>query len=595
MGQFLKFVFASCLGVFLAMLLLIFVGAGVAGSAASTFGKKKVSVKPNSLLEINFNDPIPERTNNVPMDPYSFENEEIYGVHEIVKAIEKAKEDDNIKGIFLDASSASGGFATRSLIREALIDFKESGKFITAYSEGYTQSGYYMASVADEVYVHPLGGSNSIGGPIDFRGFGVQIPFYKDALDKLGVKMNVYYVGKFKSATEPFRRNNMSPESRKQIKEYLEPIYEVYLKDISATRGVSIGELKNIANNWLVQTPEDAITYKLADKIGYRDEVMTALKERIGLEEEDKLKTLKLEDYVPTARSLDLSIKDKIAVIYAEGQIMPGEETPGEVRGDQYPKMVEKIRKNDKVKAIVLRVDSPGGSALVSENIWRELSLAQRDGKPVVASFGDVAASGGYYIACMADRIYAQPNSITGSIGIFGMIPNANKLMKDKLGISIDTVNTGRFASSINLFHDQTPEEAAIIQKSLNSGYETFLKRVADGRKMTRDEVHQVAQGRVWVGEKAKEIGLVDELGELKDAIAYAAELAEIDKYRVTEYPKIKDPFQQLIDKYLNPEKAKALILQEELGEIYPYYQEVQDIIHSKEPQARLPYRLDFE
>jgi len=595
MGQFLKFVFASCLGVFLAMLLLIFLGIGMAGSAASSFGKKKVSVKPNSLLEINFNDPIPERTNNVEMDPYSLENEEVYGVHEIVKAIEKAKDDDNIKGIFMDASSVSGGFATRSLIRDALIDFKESGKFITAYSEGYSQSAYYMASVADEIFVHPIGGSPPIGGPMDFRGFGVQIPFYKDAMDKLGVKMNVYYVGKFKSATEPYRRNSMSEENRQQIKEYLEPIYQGFLEDISETRGVSVGELRNIANNWLIQTPEDAINYKLADKIGFRDEVITALKERIGLDEEDDLKTVKLEDYVPTARSLDLSIKNKIAVIYAEGAIMPGEETPGEVRGKQYPKLVEKVRKDDKVKAIVLRVDSPGGSALVSENIWRQFKLAQRDGIPVVVSFGDVAASGGYYIACMADKIYAQPNTITGSIGIFGMLPNANTLIREKIGVNLDTVNTGRFSSSINLIHDQTSEEAAIIQKSLNAGYEKFLKRVADGRKMTRDQVHEIAQGRVWTGEKAKEIGLVDELGELKDAIAYAAELAEVDKYRVSEYPVIKDQYQQLIDKYLNPNKAKAVILKEELGELYPYYKDVQDIMNCKDPQARLPYRLEFE
>jgi len=589
MGQFIKFVFASCLGVFLAMLVLIFVGAGMAGSAASSFGKQKVSVKPNSVLEINFNEAIPEKTNNVQMESFSFENEEVVGVHDMIKAIEKAKEDSNIKGIFLDATSASGGYASRSLIRDALIDFKESGKFITAYSEGYSQTGYYMASVADEVYVHPVGGS------IDFRGIGAQIPFFKDALDKLGVKMNVYYVGKFKSATEPFRQNKMSAENRKQIKEYLGPIYQGFLEDIAKSRNTTVAELRDVAHNWLVQTPEDAITYKLADKIGYRDEVLSSIKERMGLEEDDKIKKVTMKDYAPTARSIDFSLKDKIAVIYAEGGISGGEETPGEIKGKHYTKMIRKVRNDDKVKAIVLRVNSGGGSALVSENIWREFKLAQEDGKPVVVSFGDVAASGGYYIACMADRIYAQPNTITGSIGIFGMIPNANNLLKDKLGVTLDTVNIGRFASSINLYHDQTPEEAAIIQKQLDRGYDIFLQRVAEGRNMTKDQVNEVAQGRVWTGEKAKELGLVDELGGLKEALAHAAELAEIDNYRTAEYPKIKEPFQQLMDKYLNPETVKATMVKEELGELSPYYKEVQDIINMKGPQARLPFQVVVE
>lgn len=592
MGQFIKFVFASCLGVFLAMILMMFVGASMVGSAASSsFGKQKVSVKPNSVLEINFNEPIPEKTNNVPMDPYSFENEEVVGVHDIVKAIEKAKEDSNIKGIFLDATSASGGFASRSLIRDALVDFKESGKFITSYSEGYSQSGYYMASVADEVFVHPVGGS------IDFRGFGSTVPFFKEALDKLGVKMNVYYVGKFKSATEPFRRNNMSAENRKQVKEYLNPIYEGFLEDIASSRDVSVGELKNIANNWLIQTPEDAVNYKLADKIGYRDEVITALKERMGLEEDDKIKKVTIKDYAPTARSTDFSIKDKVAVIFAEGGISAGEETAGEIKGKHYTKLIRKVREDDKIKAIVLRVNSGGGNALVSDNIWREFKLAQKEGKPVVVSFGDVAASGGYYIGCMADRIYAQPNTITGSIGIFGMIPNASKLLNEKLGVNFDTVKTGRFATSINLFEDQTSEEAAIIQKSLDRGYEIFLDRVAEGRNMTRDQVNEVAQGRVWTGEKALELGLVDELGDLEDALAHAAELAELENYRVAEYPRIKEPIQQLMDKYLNPnpQDAKAAILKKELGEFYPYYKEAQEVLNAKGPQARMPFIIDFD
>ena len=584
MAQFIKFVFASCLGVFLAMIVLLFVGGAMAGGLASSMGSKEVNVKPNSVLELTFTQPVPERTNNVPMDPYSFENETVLGLHDMVKAIEKAKSDDKIKGIFIDASSAQGGFATRSVIRDALVDFKESGKFITAYSKYYNQSGYYMASVADEVYVNPAGG-------IDFRGFGYAIPFFKEGLDKLGVNMKFYYVGKFKSASEPFRLNKMSAENRKQIKEYLNPIYDDYINDIAASRDIAPSELKRVADDWLVRLPDDAVTYKLADKVGYRDEVITSMKERMGLEEDDKIAKVNIEDYASTVKSsIDFSVKDKVAVIYAEGGISMGEGEAGSIQDDQYTKIISKIRKDDKIKAIVLRVNSGGGSALASENMWREFTLAKKAGKPMVVSMGDVAASGGYYIACMADKIYAEPNTITGSIGIFGMIPNAQELMKEKLGISLDTVNIGRFSNSFNIFHEPTAEESAIMQQSLDAGYELFLKRVYEGRGMTREEAHEIAQGRVWTGTKAKEIGLIDELGGLDDAIAAAAELAEIESYRVSEYPKIKEPIQQLIEKYIQPKEAKAAIIKAELGALYPYYKETQEILNTKGPQARMPF-----
>ena len=349
-----------------------------------------------------------------------------------------------------------------------------------------------------------------------------------------------------------------------------------------------------MADEWLVRKPEDAITHKMADKIGYRDEVIASMKERMGLEEDDKINKISITKYAAaTKESTDFGIKDKVGVIYAEGGIDIGEETPGSIMDDHYTSMIRKLRTDDKVKALVLRVNSGGGSALASENIWRELVLAKEAGKPVVVSFGDVAASGGYYIACMADAIYAEPNTITGSIGIFGMIPNAHELMSEKLGINLDTVNTGRFSSSINLYHDQTPEEAQIIQEGLNHGYEVFLKRVADGRGMTRDAVNEVAQGRVWTGEKAKEIGLVDELGGLDEAIEKAAALAEIESYRLSEYPKIKDPVQQLIEKYLQPkESVKASILKAELGEMYPYYKELRAVSKTKGPQARMPFMI---
>ena len=590
MQQFFKFMFASCLGMILAMMVLSFIGFAMVGGIVASLGSKEVvKVKPNSILEINFNDPIPEKTNNVPIDNFSIEQRNIIGLTDVVASIEHAKTDDNIKGIFLDVSGVSGGMATRSVIRDALLDFKESNKFIVAFSKYYSQNAYYMASVADDISVHPVGG-------VDFRGYGAQILFFKNMLDKLGVKMEVYYAGQFKSATEPFRRTEMSEQNRLQIKEFLNPIYNEFIEDIAASRGLAPTELKRIANEWLVQNAEDAVTYKLIDRVGYRDEVIDLLKEKIGLESSDKVPKVTLKNYSANVKpKVDFKIKDKIAVVYAEGSIIMGKDAPGQIADDDYTKIIRQIREDDKIKGIVLRVNSGGGSSLASESIWRELSLAKKAGKPLVVSMGDYAASGGYYIACMADKIIAEPNTLTGSIGIFGMIPNASELMNNKIGISLDTVNTGKFSSSINIFHPHTPAEAKIIQESVEDGYELFLKRVAEGRNMTRDEVHEIAQGRVWTGAKAKELGLVDEIGGLETAIAAVQELTGLETYRITEYPRTKDPIQQLIDKYLSPKQAKASIIKEELGELYPYYSHLKGVMEMHGPQARMPYILEIK
>jgi len=595
MQQFFKFVFASCLGVLLSTLVLSFLAIALVGGAAASLGTKEaVAVKPNSVLEINFNDVLPEKTNNVAQDGFTLENDDVVGLFDMIDAIEHAKTDDDIKGIYLNLNGVPGGMATRSNIRAALLDFKETGKFVVAYSKYYTQSAYYLASVADDISVHPVGG-------IDFRGFGMQIPFFKNALDKLGVKMEVYYAGQFKSATEPYRLTEMSAQSRKQIKEYLEPLYQIFLDDIGESRGIASSEVRRIANEWLVREAEDAVTYKLADRVGYKDEVLDVLREKLGLESDDKIYKVDIQDYAGKAGGkTDYSVKDKIAVIYAEGNIVMGKDATGAVADDDYGPMIRKIRQDDKIKGIVLRVNSPGGSALTSESLWRELDLAKKDGKPVVVSMGDYAASGGYYIACMADKIFAEPNTITGSIGIFSMIPNASELMNEKIGVSLDTLNLGQYASSFNLFHDHAPKEAAILQQMTNSGYELFLKRVADGRDMTRDEVHAIAQGRVWTGEKAKELGLVDELGGLEAALAEAQKLAALDEYRVTEYPKVKDPFQQFMEKWLDLPTAKAsatkqAMLKEEMGELYPYYQHLKQMQEMKGPQARMPFLIDVQ
>ena len=601
MQQFFKFVFASCLGVLLSMLVLSFLMIALVGGAAASFGAKEtVTVRPNSVLELKFGGILPEKTNNVAQDGFTLENKDVVGLFDVLEAIEYAKTDDDIKGIYLDLDGAPGGMSTRANLRDALIDFKESGKFIVAHSKFYTQSTYYLASVADDVSVHPT----SMLGGIEFTGFGRQIPFYKNALDKLGVKMEVYYAGQFKSATEPYRLTEMSDQNRRQIREYLGPLYEKYLADISESRDVSVAELKRIANEWLIREPNDAVKYKLVDRLAYKDEVLDLLREKIGLEADDKIYKVTLENYVSKAKpSTDFSVKDKIAVIYAEGTITSGKDMPGSITDDDYGPMIRKIRQDDKIKGIVLRVNSPGGSALSSESIWRELSLAIEEGKPVVVSMGDYAASGGYYIACMADKIFAEPTTITGSIGIFSMMPNASGLLQDKLGVTLDTLNLAKHASAINSipFLDHSPKFRAVFQEMTDEGYEQFLSRVAEGRKMTRDEVHEIAQGRVWTGEKAKELGLVDELGGLEEAIAEAQQLAGLENYRITEYPRVKDPLQQFLDKWLDMPSAttsaaaKQAILKEEMGDLYPYYNHLKEISQMKGPQARMPFLIEVE
>ena len=589
MKQFFKIVFGSCLGVFLAGVVLFGVIGGIAGKVVADETKSE-GIKPNSILEITFNDVIPEKSGNVPQDPYAFETEKKLGLHDMVAAIENAKDDDDIKGIFINGMGSSGGQATKALIREALVDFKDSGKFIIAHSKYYTQGSYYMASVADKVYVHPLGG-------IDFRGFSSQIPFFKNMLDKVGVNMEVFYAGKFKGASEPYRRTNLSDENRLQIREYIDGLYNIYLTDISESRDMSVDRLKKIADDFLIREPEDAVKYELADAVGYYDEAVSDMKVRMGLDKDDKLKKTSIQNYAKTVdKKTEFSVKDRVAVLFAEGNIVMGEADPGTIGDDNYMKTIRKIRNDDKVKALVLRVNSGGGSALASENIWRELMLLKEKGVPIVVSMGDVAASGGYYIACMADKIYAEEATITGSIGVVAAMPNTTELMNEKIGITFDTVNTGRYSNSMSPVFDMREDERRILQESIEDMYDTFLTRVADGRKIDKSAVHEIAQGRVWTGNKAKEIGLVDEIGGLNEAIADAQELAGLEKYRLKEYPLIKDPMQQMIEKFMGKKGSPAeAFIRSELKEMYPYYEEAKAIKDMKGIQARMPWKIEIK
>lgn len=595
MNQFFKFLFASCLGTALALLLLGFFGISLlttlANSATTT---QKVLVKPNSVLELNFKNLIPEKTNNTPMDPFVLDQESIVGLNDLVKTIRQAKEDPDIKGIYLNATQIMAGKATASVLRAALADFKTSDKFIVSYANYYSQGAYYVASVADTILLNPI-------GAVDFRGFSSMIAFYKGLLDKLDVQFRIFYAGKFKSATEPYRLDKMSPANRLQMREYVNALYDIFIRDIAASRHIPEAELRGIADRYEGRSAEGALRAHLIDRIAYEDEAFTLMKKMIGLEQKEKLHRVALEDYFEAkGNSSDFTTKDKIAVVYAEGTLLSGENgEAGDIYDGKYVKILRKIRQDDRIRAIVLRINSPGGSVIASDNILRELDLCKEAGKPIVVSMGDVAASGGYYIACHADSIFAEPNTITGSIGVFGMIPILQKTMKDNLGITYDTLRTGKYSAFGTPFIDFSDEEGRLIQEQVDWIYSEFLQKVAAGRRKTPEAIHEIAQGRVWPGTKAKEIGLVDDLGGLDRALAAAAKLAGLEKYRTSEYPRAQTGLEQFMDRFAKKndreEDVKSWLIRSELKEVYPMYKTLRDLRRVQGVQARLPFDLTVQ
>ena len=594
MGQFFKFLFASCLGTLLALGGMVLIGSAVVGSIVSN-AESDTDVKANSVLQLDLSGVVPERANNMPVDPFSFDTEERPGLHQISKAIEYAATDDDIEGIVVNMDNAQLGQASASVIRRSLQRFKDSGKFIMGYAPFYSQSGYYVASLADTLILNPLGG-------VDLRGFGVEAPFVNDMLDKIGVEMQVFWVGEFKSATEIFRRNSMSDENREQTRAYLENAWEVYVNDVAAARDMSPAELDNIAENYLARTAEDALRLGLVDAIGYESDLLIGLRERIGLDEGEKINSIGIGSYAGDKIKQDVVVgKDRIAVVYAEGTIVDGEGGPGMIGGDEYAKLFRKLLHDDKTKAMVLRINSGGGSALASENMLHELIRFKEAGKPLIVSMGDVAASGGYYMACEGDVVLAEPNTITGSIGVFGVIPNARELLEDKMGIHMDTVKTGRFSTGLSAYYEIEGEQAEIVTTSVEQIYDLFLKRVADGRGMTKEQVNEVARGRVWTGKKAEEIGLVDQLGSLEDAIALAATRLDMDPddddFRVKEYPAIKTPLEELMQELTgqkDTEPVAQAALHAELARLYPDYAYYREMLEMKGVQARMPVRVKW-
>jgi protease-4 len=588
MNQFFKNVTAATLGVFIAFILVFLFFVVFLGSLADT----KPTISKNSVLEIDLSAQIPEITGNIESSGLDFENVGALGLNTITQLIEHAAKDDKIKGILINNSSVGGGQSTISSVRESLLKFKESGKFIYSYSDMYSQSAYYLGSTADSVYLNPL-------GMIDIKGFSTFVPFFKSALDKVGISMNVFYAGNFKSATEPYRRDEMSEENRIQTKEFLDSMVEHYKQAVASSRNLSVDEVDQIMTEYKGRNAKSCLESGLVDRLAYWDEVESVIRQKLEIEKDKKIKFKTLKDYnnSVTLRYGKSKSKDKIAVVYAEGTITYGTNAKGSISEDKYLKIFNDLQNDENVKAVVLRINSGGGNSLTSDIIWRGIENLKAAGKPVIASFGDYAASGGYYIAAGADTIVSAPNTLTGSIGVFMMFPNATNLMNEKLGITFDEVKTHPMAVGITPVKDLTDSEKELLQESTIQVYDTFLKRVADGRNMSIEEVHEIAQGRVYTGTKAKEIGLVDIIGDINDAINIAAQSVNIEEYKIKSYPEIEETFMdQLLKGLASSEDMSAQLgLDQSELRLLREYSEIKSLLLDRSPQSRLPFILNFD
>jgi len=591
MKQFFGAFFGSCLGILVTGVVIIII---VIASITSVFSDaikmndhEAYKPKENTVLRINLNGDIKERGVKNPfgeIDLGPFMPKASVGLNDILASLKKAKEDKNIKGIYLEISEPVAGFATLEEVRNGLLDFKSSGKFIYAYSEGFSQKAYYLATTANKLYLNPQ-------GALEVKGLSSQIMFFKKMLEKMDMEVQIFRHGKFKSAIEPFMLDKMSDANRTQVETYLGSLWNHMTKGISNSRKISVKDINDMADHLAIRSPEDAVKYKLVDELKYEDEVFSAIKKNINLKDEDKINFVSLTKYSTSVYDSKLS-KDKIAVIYAVGEIESGEGDDEKIGSLRIAKAIREARLDKNIKAIVLRVNSPGGSALASDVIWRETVLAQK-AKPFIVSMGDVAASGGYYISCSADRIFAQPNTITGSIGVFGMIPNAQKALSEKLGITIDTVNTNKHSDVGTILRGVTTDEYEYVQQSVEHIYDVFITKVAAGRKTSKNAIDSIGQGRVWSGADAIKINLVDELGGINDAIAYAAKQAKLKEYKLVDFPKQKDPLQELLSN--SQDEMEARTMKSYLGEQYLYMKHLKNVLNLKGVQARLPYEMIIE
>lgn len=589
--NFIKNVLATFVGIILfcmmSFFLLLIIGV-VASAGSSSSGK---STKSNSIIKLDLENVSNDYGGSVYIEDFDYKETNNDGLINVLQAIDYAKTDDKIKGISIENNATSLGSTQRKAIVEKLAEFKKTGKFVVAYADYYSQGEYYLASVADTVYMNPM-------GSIDFKGLASEVLYMKDLQEKTGIHMEVIRHGKYKSAVEPFLQQNMSDENREQLTVLLNSIWESYVGDISKNRKISVENLNNIATNLDARNANLALQNKLIDKIAYIDQYQNGIKKALDIKYDDDINEIEILDYIKDVNLniKKVSAKDQIAVIFAQGEIQGGEGNITTIGEGSINRALKEARKNDKIKAVVLRVNSPGGSALTSDIIWREIELTKKV-KPVIVSMGDVAASGGYYIACNANKIFAEPGTITGSIGVFGMVPNFKKVA-DKFGVNAEAVKTHENAAGYSVFEEMSPKYKQTLTESIEIIYDTFISRVAAGRKMDKAKVDEIAQGRVWTGTMAKQLGLVDELGSLDDAIAYAAKLVKTDDYKVSLYPEYEIEFADLFRKFLgmSVSNVKEEAIKNEIGiENYELLQRMNYLKQSKGVQAMMPYHLNIK
>ncbi len=584
MRSFFKSFFAALLALviffFLGfVLIIIFV------SVAASSSKPEVGDK--AMITIDLSKHFKEQEQENPLGGLVSEDEQdVPSLFDVVRLVEKASADNNVKGIYLECNNNANGFAASTELRHALETFRASGKFIIAYGEVISQNAYYIASVANKVYCNPQ-------GMVEWTGLSSTLFFVKGTLERLQIQPQIFYAGKFKSATEPFRETQMTDANRLQTSVYLNDLYSQLLMAAAKHTGTDTAMLRQLADNGSIQNAKDAVQYKLIDAALYNDEVMEEISKKLQVQKITSVNQISIEKY---AKAVDFKNDggDKIAMIVAEGEIVDGKGSGGQIGSDEYLKLVRKARLDKSIKAIVLRVNSPGGSALASDIIFRELMLAKKE-KPVVVSFGDVAASGGYYISCGADSIFTQPTTITGSIGVFALIPNMQNFFNSKLGVTFDRVKTGPYADMISVTRPLNKGEQQFIQNSIDNIYNDFKSRVSQGRNLSMDYVDSIAQGRVWTGEKAVSLKLADKLGDIQDAIDCAARMAKITAYRVREYPEKKGFFEKLMTSYRSEVKTKAIV--EEIGvEQYETWMRLKNVKNMMMvPQARLPFDVNIK
>lgn len=591
MKQFFKFMLSSFLGTFLALFFIFLIMMGIFSALIPE--KTSLAAKENTILKIDLRMPVADRSPANPFENFDFgslENTKILGLNDILKNIKKAAKDDHVIGIYLRMSSVEAGMATLTEIRDALEEFKTSGKFIYSYGDYYSQKAYYLASVADKIYIHPQ-------GIVEFLGLRTEMLFFKDALDKYAIEPQIIRGSgnKFKSAVEPFMYDKMSDANRLQTETYLKSIWRKMTSDIAASRQVSEVELNRLANEMLVRNAESSLKFQLSDSILFEDQVFALLNEKAGIKKDKDPNFMSLSEYFNTPdtnREGKGLAKDKVAVIYASGEIIDGKGSEGNVASETMAEAIREVRRDSSIKAVVLRVNSPGGSALASDIILRELNLT-KEVKPLIVSMGDVAASGGYYIACQADSILANENTITGSIGVFGLFFNIGNFLDQKIGIDIDRVKTNEHADLGSMTRNLTEVEKAVIQQSVDEIYSGFLNYVAEGRGLSLAEVDSIGQGRVWSGENALQIGLIDSYGGLSKAIEIAAEKAGVSYFRTVDYPKQKDPFEMVLESL--EMKVGSYFLKNKLGENYHYLEFVQNQINKQGIRARMPYDIKID